>query len=99
MKYLTPKEVEEKVSKEFEMNEVVSIGQGGKKTFEITAKELFNLIHQQRIQDLESVEEMIIGLMKKDITKDSISVFEDAMNYGHNEALQDLKKLLQALKK
>lgn len=47
------------------------------------------LLKARELRDKELIE-MIEGEKIDDVTKDSISVFEDAMNYGHNTALQDV---------
>ena len=100
MSYLTLKEVEEKVDKA-DFTEVWA---------EETYEDIKNFIHQQRIQDLESVEKMMKGTVE--CLEEAIILMEGVVEgtyepdnfttqpweYALN-ALKHRQQLLQALKK
>ena len=91
MKYLTPKEVEERFDEEFPYAWIDWHKEGSKNKM----VEIKSFIHQQRIQDLESVEEMI-----KEILPENHSPFttDDAIEKCNCKRCKVIK-LLQALMK
>ena len=97
MKYQTPKEVEEKFNEKFthevdgyedgrEKTELINYPTGSQR--EDMAIEIKSFIHQQRIQDRESVEDMI----------KSLPTVTDEQNLHFGDCIS-VEQLLQALKK
>ena len=91
MKYLTPKELEGKLDKEYPDSRDIF----GSDPYSSRRKAIKDFIHQQRIQDLESVEEMI-----KEILPENHSPFttDDAIEKCNCKRCKVIK-LLQALMK